>query len=226
MTAQGTYASGETYDSADAHLARADAVMAALVRRLGPVSPPEVASPPDLFGALIMAVVRQQLAAGAATAIYGRLVRYFGDRVPTPEAVLNAGPDLRATVGLSHAKDRALRALARQITNGALNLDQLPSLPDGEVVRSLTSVTGIGEWTAGVFMMFRLGRPDILLAGDLGIRKAAQLAYRLDELPRPKVIDAIAMPWRPYRTRGCLYLWSFLASGTAGPIPIRSTPLC
>jgi DNA-3-methyladenine glycosylase II len=218
MTAQGTYARGGTYDSADAHLVRSDPVMAKMVWRLGPVSMPEVPTPADLFGALIMAIVRQQLAASAATAIYGRLIRYFGDRVPTPEAVLNAGPDLRTAVGLSHAKDRTLRGLAQRITDGALDLDQLPSLPDDEVVRSLTSVTGIGEWTAGVFTMFRLGRPDVLLGGDLGIRKAAQLAYGLDELPRPKVLDVIATPWRPYRTRGCLYLWSFLASGaeTAG----------
>jgi DNA-3-methyladenine glycosylase II len=213
MTAEATYLSGVTYDSADAHLAGADAVMAGLVRRLGPITPPDIGAPPDLFGALIMAIVRQQLAAAAATAIYDRLVRYFGGRVPTPDALLNAGQELRTTAGLSHAKDRALRALAQQVKDGDLDLDRLPSRPDDEVLRSLTSVTGIGEWTAGVFMMFRLQRPDVLVAGDLGIRKAAQLAYGLDELPRPKALEVIATPWRPYRTRGCLYLWASLPSG-------------
>jgi len=208
---EGGYASGGAYDSADAHLVRSDAVMARLVHELGPVSRPEIGSPPDLFGALIMAIVRQQLAAGAATAIYGRLAGYFGGRVPTPEDIVNAGLDMRAATGLSHAKDRAVRALASQVSDGALDLSRLPSLPDDEVLRSLTAVPGIGPWTAGVFMMFRLNRPDILLAGDLGIRKAAQAAYQLGELPSPKVLDVIAAPWRPCRTRGCLYLWASLS---------------
>jgi DNA-3-methyladenine glycosylase II len=210
MAAHATYRNGSAYDSADAHLARSDAVLADLVRRLGPVAAPEVGTPADMFGALLMAIVRQQLAAAAATAIYGRLLRFFGDRVPTAEALLVAGPELRAAVGLSHAKDRAARALAQQVAAGDLDLDRLPSQPDEEVRRSLTSVTGIGEWTAGAFMMFSLHRPDILLAGDLGIRKAAQLAYRLDELPQAKAIEVIAAPWRPYRTRGCRYLWASL----------------
>lgn len=205
-----TYPSGGKYDSADAHLADADPVLAGLVHRLGPVTPPDVGEPDDLFGALIMAIVRQQLAAAAAVAIYGRLLRYFGDRVPAPEEVLSAGAALRPTAGLSHAKDRTLRALPQQVASGALDLGRLPSQPDDEVLRSLTAVPGIGEWTAGVFLMFRLRRPDVLLAGDLGIRKAALRAYRLDELPRPKVLEAIAAPWRPYRTRGCLYLWASL----------------
>jgi DNA-3-methyladenine glycosylase II len=211
MAVRATYLSGAAYDSADAHLAGSDAVMAELVHRLGPVALPEVKTPPDMFGALIMAIVRQQLATAAATAIYGRLLRYFGDRVPTPDALLSAGPELRTTVGLSHAKDRAVRALAQQVASGDLDLGRLPSQPDEEVLRSLTSVTGIGEWTAGAFMMFSLRRPDVLLAGDLGIRKAAQLAYRLDEPPQPKALEAIAAPWRPYRTRGCVYLWASLA---------------
>lgn len=213
MITPAVYPSGVVDDAADAHLARSDAVMADLVARLGPIIPPEVTVPPDMFGSLIMAIVRQQLAAGAATAIYDRLLHYFGDRVPAPEALLSAGPQLRTTVGLSHAKDRTMRALAQRISSGELDLDRLPSLSDEEVARALTSVTGIGAWTAGVFLMFRLKRPDILLAGDLGIRRAAQLAYRLDELPRPKALEAIAAPWRPYRTRGCHYLWAFLASG-------------
>jgi DNA-3-methyladenine glycosylase II len=206
--APASYRNGMAYDEADAHLAGSDAVMGQLVRRYGPIAVPEVGAPSDLFGALIMAIVRQQLATAAAAAIYGRLLHYFGDRVPTPDAMLRAGPDMRTVAGLSHAKERALRSLAERIHQGDLDLDRLPSQSDDEVLRSLTSVPGIGEWTAGAFMMFRLHRSDVLLAGDLGIRKAAQLAYQLDELPRPKVLEAISSPWRPYRTRACLYLWA------------------
>jgi DNA-3-methyladenine glycosylase II len=208
QAAPATYRNGLAYDIADAHLAGSDAVMAQLVSRFGPIKPPEVHAPSDLFGALIMAIVRQQLAAAAATAIFDRLIHYFGDRVPTPDAMLHAGPDLRTAAGLSHAKERTLQALAERIQRGELDLDRLPSRSDEEVRRSLTSVPGIGEWTAGAFMMFRLRRPDVFLAGDLGIRKAAQLAYRLDELPRPKKLEAMAAPWRPYRTRACFYFWA------------------
>jgi DNA-3-methyladenine glycosylase II len=219
-----TYRNGAAYSSADAHLARVDAVLADLVRRLGPVTRPATGAPTDLFGALIMAIVRQQLATAAADAIYGRLLAYFGDQVPTPAALLGAGPELRTAAGLSHAKDRALRALAEQVSRGALDLARLPSRPDDEVLQALTAVPGIGGWTAGVFMMFRLDRPDILLAGDLGIRKAAQLAYRLDTLPSPKTLEGIAAPWRPYRTRGCLYLWASLPAA-APPVPVEAGPV-
>jgi DNA-3-methyladenine glycosylase II len=215
VTVPAAYADGTPYGAADAHLARADPVLTDLVARLGPVTLPDTGSPDDLFGSLIMAIVRQQLSSAVAVAIYGRLLRFFGDRVPTPAQLLAAGPELRPTAGLSHAKDRALRALAGQVAAGTLDLGQLPSLPDDDVLRALTAVPGIGTWTAGVFLMFRLQRPDVLLAGDLGIRKAAQAAYRLDRPPEPKALEVIAAPWRPYRTRGCLYLWASLA----GPTP-------
>lgn len=215
MTNLATYANGVDYDDADIHLARSDAVMADLIRRLGPITPPEVTVPPDMFGSLVMAIVRQQLATAAATAIYGRLLHYFGDRVPTPEALLTSDPLLRTTVGLSHAKERTIRALAQRVSSGELDLDRLPSQPDDEVAHALTSVPGIGAWTAGVFMMFRLHRPDVVLAGDLGIRRAAQVAYGLDGLPGPKAVVAIATPWRPYRTRGCFYLWASLRSANS-----------
>jgi DNA-3-methyladenine glycosylase II len=124
---QAIYRDGMAYDEADAHLASSDPVMAQLVHRYGPIAPPDVDAPPDLFGALIMAIVRQQLATAAATAIYGRLLHYFGDHVPTRDALLRAGPDLRSTAGLSHAKERALRSLAERIQGGQLDLDRLPS---------------------------------------------------------------------------------------------------
>jgi DNA-3-methyladenine glycosylase II len=208
LTDPATYPKGLAFDDADRRLAGVDSVMASLIGRLGPIELPVVESPPDLFGSLIMAIVRQQLATAAAVAIFHRLVAYFGGSVPTPAALISAGTDLRTTVGLSHAKEHAIRSLAEQVDSGDLDLDGLHSLPDEEVRRSLTAVPGIGPWTAGVFMMFRLDRQDVLLAGDLGIRKGAQITYHLDHLPTPKAIEVIAAPWRPYRTRGCLYLWA------------------
>jgi DNA-3-methyladenine glycosylase II len=208
LTDPATYPNGLAFDDADRRLAGVDSVMATLIGRLGPIELPVVESPPDLFGSLIMAIVRQQLATAAAVAIFRRLVAYFGGSVPTPAALISAGTDLRTTVGLSHAKEHAIRSLAEQVDSGDLDLDGLHSRPDEEVRRSLTAVPGIGPWTAGVFMMFRLDRQDVLLAGDLGIRKGAQITYHLDHLPTPKAIEVIAAPWRPYRTRGCLYLWA------------------
>lgn len=204
------YSNGTAYGRADAHLAAADPVMARLVHRLGPISPPPVAVPRDLLGALASAVIRQQLSSTAADSIYARLLEYFGGTEPTAGQLLAAGPDLRPTVGLSHAKDRTLRALAQRVQDGELNLDGLADLTDDQLLDALTAVPGIGPWTAGAFMMFRLHRPDVLLSGDLGIRKAVRSAYGLEELPRPQAVEEIAAPWRPYRTRGCLYLWAAL----------------
>ncbi|WP_052441629.1 DNA-3-methyladenine glycosylase family protein [Streptacidiphilus anmyonensis] len=208
MKASGTYRSGAPYDEPDAHLVGSDKVMARLVHELGPISPPVVAVPDDLLGALTAAVVRQQVSAAAAGAIFDRLLRYFGGRMPAAGELLHAGEDLRTTVGLSHAKERTLRALAGRVHDGVLDLDRLPRLPDEEVLQALTSVPGIGPWTAGVFMMFRLHRSDVMLSGDLGIRKGVEVAYRLGRLPSAKAVDEIAAAWRPYRSRSCLYLWA------------------
>lgn len=215
MNTAATYAGGAAYTEADAHLARSDRVMAELVHRLGPITPPHVATPRNLLGALASAIVRQQLSTQAAAGIYKRLLQYFGNRVPTPDQLVDAGADLRPTVGLSHAKERSLRALGARIQEGALDLDSLPHLSDEEVYAALTAVPGIGPWTAGAFMMFRLHRPDVVLPDDLGIRKAARIAYRLERLPSPKALREIAEPWSPYRTRGCLYLWAVPVDGTA-----------
>jgi DNA-3-methyladenine glycosylase II len=210
MTMSIVYADGDPMDEVDSYLSGSDPVMARLIRKLGPTALPKIDTPTDLFGALMMAIVRQQLAGPAAAAIYHRLLGYFGGSVPAPDVLLHSGSDLRATAGLSHAKELALRSLAQQVADGSLDLAGLSSLPDDQVLGALTSVVGIGDWTAGVFMMFRLGRQDVLLAGDLGIRKAAQVAYGLDGLPGIKALEVLGEPWRPYRTRACLYLWDSL----------------
>jgi DNA-3-methyladenine glycosylase II len=165
----------------------------------------------DHYGTLVRAIVGQQLSGKAAEAIYGRILERFGGRPPTPDEVLADDPDeLRTAVGLSHAKVRFLRSLAEHVTSGELELDKLDEMSDEDVAAQLTAVKGIGPWSVDMFLMFELGRPDVLPVGDLGIRKAVQQLYGLDELPGPTEIERIATPWRPYRTLASRYLWSSL----------------
>jgi DNA-3-methyladenine glycosylase II len=198
-------------DAADQHLANVDPTMRGLIQRLGPVDIEIHEASDDRFGALILAIVSQQLSTRVAQAIYNRLLHQFGDRVPSARQLLAADQDqLRISAGLSHAKSRALRSLAEHIDSGAIGLARLPSLPDDQVRRQLTAVTGIGDWTADVFLMFNLRRPDILAANDLGIRKAVKAQRGLDGLPDSAAVTRLAEPWRPYRTRACFYLWRSL----------------
>ena len=140
--------------------------------------------------------------------IYRRLLEYFGGHPPSPEEVLAADPDeMRVAAGLSHAKTRSLRSLAEHIVSGELQLDRLDALDDDEVMADLVAVKGIGAWSAHMFLMFQLGRPDVLAVGDLGIRRAVERAYGLDALPMPAELTALAEPWRPYRTMACRILW-------------------
>jgi DNA-3-methyladenine glycosylase II len=203
-----TYAGGTQLDAADAHLAAADPVMADLIRRYGPVDEDLHVPVTDLYGALILAITSQQLSTRSARAIYARLMLRFGGRTPTPEELLAEDPDtLRVAVGFSHAKMRSLRSLAEHIIAGQLDLGRLPELDDDAAKRELVAVTGIGDWTASVFLIFTLHRPDVLASGDLVIRNAAQRAYGLSKLPDPVALTKMGEAWRPYRTRACLYLW-------------------
>jgi DNA-3-methyladenine glycosylase II len=192
-------------------LRAADPVLGAVIDQVGDPGDPRRGRPRDHYAALVRSIVGQQLSTRAARAIYGRLVEHFGGRPPTPEEVLAADPDeLRAAAGLSRAKVSYLRSLAEHVRDGALELDRLEKLPDEEVIAELTAVRGIGTWSAHMFLMFTLGRPDVLPVGDLGIRRAVMLRYGLPELPAPAVIEQIAEPWRPHRTLACLYLWESL----------------
>jgi DNA-3-methyladenine glycosylase II len=155
--------------------------------------------------------VGQQLSVSAARAIYGRLTARFDDRPPTPQEILDDEPEeLRTAAGLSRAKVGYLRSLAEHVISGDLELDRLDDHSDDEVIAELTAVKGIGEWSAHMFLMFHLERPDVLPVGDLGIRRAIERAYGLDALPEPAAIEKIAEPWRPYRTLACRYLWRSL----------------
>jgi DNA-3-methyladenine glycosylase II len=197
-------------NAADAHLMK-DPVMARLITDFGGPLAHEEREARDVYSALLRSITGQQLSVKAAQAIYGRLIERFGGRAPTPAELLADDPDeLRTAAGLSRAKTVALRSLAEHVLAGELQLAALTELPDEEVMRELVAVKGIGEWTAHMFLMFTLHRPDVLPTGDQGIKNAVARAYGLDAAPKPDAMTLIAEPWRPYRTRACEYLWRSL----------------
>jgi len=193
------------------HLIESDPVMARVVRQVGPDAGVGPKLPSDRYGALLRGIVGQQLSTTSALAIFGRLTERFGGRTPTPQEILGQDPDeLRTAVGLSHAKTKYLRSLAHCVIDGTLELDRLDELDDATVEAQLTTVSGIGTWTARIFMMFVLRRPDVLADGDLWIRRAVRDLYELPAMPRTKQVAEIAEPWRPQRTLACVYLWRLL----------------
>ncbi len=198
----------------DAHLRRVDPVLKTLIDEFGgplPIDEDGRRRPADHYGALVRSITGQQLSVKAAAAIWNRVLERFDGRTPTPEQILADDPDeLRTACGFSRAKVAYLRSLAEHVLSGELELDRLGDMPDGEVIRELTAIKGIGEWTAHMFLMFTLHRGDVLPTGDLGVRNAARRAYGLAAAPLPAELEAIAEPWRPYRTRACLYLWRSL----------------
>jgi DNA-3-methyladenine glycosylase II len=204
-----------TTDAAE-HLRQSDPVLARLLDELGP--PPRRVPTGDPYGALLRVIVGQQLSVTAARAIHGRLLERFGGRPPTPAEVLADDPDdLRTSVGLSHAKTAYLRSVAQHIVDGALELDRLGELDDEALIAELTAVKGVGEWTAHIYLMAELARPDVLAVGDLGIRRAVERAYGLADLPARDELIALAEPWRPHRTAACLLLWRSLDNAPIAP---------
>ncbi len=194
---------------AEAHLRRADPVLARIVEVVGP-APLKIDRSPA-FAALLESIVYQQISGKAAAAIHRRLCTALGRRIPRPQDVAAASDEALRAAGLSRVKIAYLRDLAVRAVSG-LPLRSLSRLDDEQVVEALVQVKGIGRWTAEMFLMFRLLRPDVLPVGDYGIRKAVQRAYRLRTLPKPDVMQRIGEPWRPYRSVACWYLWRSLDS--------------
>jgi DNA-3-methyladenine glycosylase II len=199
-------------DPASAHLRAADPLLAQLIERLGALPAPVRAAarptPGEHYAGLVRTIVGQQLSTRAAQTIWLRLLAQFDDRPPLPEEILAADPEaLRAAAGLSRAKTTYLRSLAEHVLDGSLELERLEQLDDEAVIAELVAVKGIGEWSAHMFLMFQLERPDVLAPGDLGIRRGIQISYGLEALPTPAEVITIAEPWRPYRTAACRYLW-------------------
>lgn len=212
-TAETTQASNRGDTAAIRALRSADPVMARLIDSLEPIDLATWRSrwTSDSFGSLARAIVGQQIATGAATAIFGRLQALIGDRDAATAIAGASDAELRA-VGLSGAKTASLRDLAARTLDRRLELDRLSELTDDEANAQLTAVRGIGPWTADMFLLGQLGRPDVLPAGDLGIRQAVQAAYGLDRIPSEKEVRSLGEAWRPHRSLATAYLYSSLRS--------------
>lgn len=200
-----------------AALREADPVMARLIEQNGALVRRnlERERPGDAYGTLVRAIVGQQLSTRAAATIHGRVLELFGGHTPTPKQLLKVDPDRLRAAGLSRAKVVYLRDLADHVEEGTLELERLPELPDEEVAAQLTAIKGLGQWTADMFLIIHLRRPDVLPVGDQGIRRAIQVEYGLRKLPDAQRMQKIARPWQPYRSLACVYLWSALENTPA-----------
>ena len=189
---------------------KSDATLRDVIKRIGPCEL-HAAAPKDAFVALCMSIASQQLSVKAAATIFRRFEdRFPPDRRPTPDRVMTLTDDEIRACGFSRPKVSFIKDLAARVLDGRLDLQGLKKHPDEEVMRQLVAVKGIGRWTAEIFLMFRLGRPDILPADDLGLMNAVQRAYRLRKRPDAKKLRAMGEAWSPYRSVASWYLWQSL----------------
>ena len=188
------------------HLKKSDPVLRAIIERVGPC---RMQFAPAEFTRLAEAIVYQQLNGKAAATIFDRFVALAGDPL-TPEGILKLTDAQMRGVGLSKQKSSYLKDLAAKTAAGELNFARLPDLSDDEVIEHLTQVKGIGVWTAHMFLMFSLRRPDVLPTGDYGVQMAVKKHYRKRKLPKPKDMEKIARAWAPYRSIACWYMWRSL----------------
>ncbi|HLY67193.1 MAG TPA: DNA-3-methyladenine glycosylase 2 family protein [Chloroflexota bacterium] len=195
-------------EAATAALAAADPVMAAFIERAGPPVPRSGQG--GYFASLARSILFQQLAGRAAAAIHGRFVETIGGNV-TPEAVLAVSPEQLRSAGLSAAKAAAIADLAVKATDGTVPLADLGDLDDEEIIARLSSVRGIGRWTAEMFLMFELQRPDVWPVDDLGVRSGWKLIYSLPELIKPRELQREGERFRPYRSLAARYCWHAVA---------------
>jgi DNA-3-methyladenine glycosylase II len=199
-----------------AHLKKVDPVMAEVIEKVGSYKG-WPASDGTHFDAVARSIVFQQLSGKAAGTIHGRFQGLYGGRTPLPsELAITSDEQLRA-IGLSRQKSAYLKDLGARVASGELSIETLHELSDEEIITALTQVKGIGRWTAQMFLMFRLGRPDVLPDLDLGIQKGIQRAYRLRKLPTPERVLKIGAKWTPYRTVGSWYMWRLI--DTVTPVP-------
>ena len=186
------------------HLARRDPVLKRLIAAVGPCT---LRPDPDGFAILVRAIVSQLISTKAAETIGRRLREALGGAGLAPAALLALPEEALRGAGLSGGKARAVRDLAERVHSGALPLDRLPDMTDDEVIAALLPVRGIGRWTAQMFLIFSLGRLDVLAVDDLGLRAGARDQYGLEELPDRVRLTELAEPWRPYRSVATWYLW-------------------
>lgn len=194
---------------AENSLSRADPTMAALIDTHGPC---QLSPHTDYYQQLVRSIIGQQLSVKAAATIYNRFLDLFGGIMPSPEQITNTDAEELRAIGCSYQKASYIHDLALHILDERLDLAHIATLPNEEVIRQLVAVKGIGEWSAHMFMMFSLGRLDILPTGDLGIRKAMMLQYGLAELPKPAEMLGLALErgWSPYQSVASWYLWRSL----------------
>jgi DNA-3-methyladenine glycosylase II len=200
----------EGYERARRALMRRDPVLGAAIKTIGACGMAD-RQRKDHLSALCGSIVSQQLSTKAAATIFGRLTALFPEnRIPDAAAIAAQSDEALRAVGLSGQKVGYLRDLSARIIDGRLQLEELEELPDEEVIERLTAVKGFGRWTAEMFLMFRLHRPDVLPAGDLGIVNAIQRLYRLRKKPDAKRVLKIGEAWKPYRSVASWYLWQTL----------------
>jgi DNA-3-methyladenine glycosylase II len=191
------------------HLRKADPVLQRVIERVGSYRL-KPRSEGTHFDHIARAIVYQQLSGKAAATIHGRVCALFPNAAIDPALLLTMPDEQLRGAGLSRAKAAYLRDLAARSTSGALRVDMLHELPDDDILSQLVAVKGVGVWTAQMFLMFRLGRLDILPGSDLGIRKGVQMAYGMRSLPTPKKVEELGARWAPYRTVASWYLWRLL----------------
>ena len=189
------------------HLAEADPVLGAFIARIGPI---EQRLETNLYSSLAGAIVAQQLSDAAAATIWGRLVLGLGGD-PSPEVVLAAADETMRGAGLSRSKMAFLRDLASRVHDGSLDLERVATLPDEDVIAELTAVKGIGRWTAEMFLIFSLGRPDVLAVDDGALRTTVGWLYDIEGPISRESVAELGEQWKPYRTAASLYLWRGLA---------------
>jgi DNA-3-methyladenine glycosylase II len=195
------------------YLSKVDPQLGILIRTIGKYS---IKIRANAFQSLVESIIYQQLTGSAANVIYGRFIKYYNNVMPTPMEIISTSDiELKSKVGLSSKKVQYLKDLSTRVVEEKLDLDLLSTISDEEVINQLIQVKGIGRWTAEMFLIFCLGRPDVLPVTDLGIRKAMQKIYSIPELPNPAEMLAIAQPWRPHRTVATWYLWKSLSKFTS-----------
>lgn len=208
---------------APAHLSGADPVLARIVEQVGEYRP---TMRPERFASLTRAIIFQQLAGNAARAIMNRFIAlYPGRSFPTPQQVLETPTARLRKAGLSTAKARYVKELAAAVVERRVNFRRFPKMHDEEIIEELTQIPGIGRWTAEMFLMFNMERPDVLPVGDLGFRNAVMKAYELKEHPTAKEIHAIAESWRPHRSAAVWYLWQSLSIVLPDAAPKEIVPI-
>jgi DNA-3-methyladenine glycosylase II len=206
---------------ARSHLRNADPVLARLIEDRPAFDPRAWLAqlpPMDLYGALLFQVVGQQLSVAATRRILARIEALFGGHMPSPTELLAVDPGKLREAGLSWRKVSTLRDLAERLSDGRLDTEVLSGLPDDEIMAELTAIPGIGPWTVQGALLIALQREDVVLPGDLALRKAIQAAYQLGHLPTQQEVLAIAEKWRPYRSLATSYLFSAAFERTGAPV--------